>query len=43
MSEPKNRRDTVAIVGIIAVVTLILACIAACTVVSYVFLANPPW
>jgi hypothetical protein len=33
----------VAIAAIVSVTVIALACIAACTVVLYVFLQNPPW
>jgi hypothetical protein len=40
MQESENR---VAIIAILATAFIILACIAACTFVAYVFFSNPPW
>jgi uncharacterized protein (DUF983 family) len=35
--------DKVAVIAIVAVAFVVLACIAACTVMAYFFLTNPPW
>jgi hypothetical protein len=41
---PSRRRGSgVAITAILSVTVIALACIAACTIVLYVFLQNPPW
>ena len=44
--EPKksNASDNViAIVSIIAVAAVALACILSCTLMAYMFFSNPPW
>jgi hypothetical protein len=40
---PQKRGSGVAIAAIIAATIVVLACIAASTVVVYVFLQNAPW
>ena len=35
--------NKVAIIAILATAFVVLACIAACALVSYAFLSNPPW
>ena len=42
-AQSKSISNTVIIVAIIAIAVIVLACITACTVTSYVFLANAPW
>lgn len=39
----RRRGSAVAITAILSVTVIALACIAACTIVLYVFLQNPPW
>ena len=38
-----NSDNKVAIIAIVATAFVVLACIAACTVVAYAFLINAPW
>ena len=40
---PRKRATGVAIATIVAITVVILACIAATTLIAYVFLLNPPW
>lgn len=40
---PWKKSPAVAITAIIASTVVLLACIAACTIVVYVFLESPPW
>jgi hypothetical protein len=40
---PRKRGSTVAIAAIIGGTIVMLACIAAFTVIMYGFLQNPPW
>ena len=40
---PRKRGSGVAIAAIVATAIVILACIAATTMVTYFFLQNPPW
>jgi hypothetical protein len=40
---PWKKSPAVAITAIIAGTVVMLACIAACTIVVYVFLENAPW
>lgn len=35
--------NRVAIIAILATAFVVLACIAACALVAYAFLSNPPW
>ncbi len=39
----EGRSNKVTITAIIATVIVILACLAACTTVTFVFLINAPW
>jgi hypothetical protein len=39
----QRRGRGVAVTAILSVTVIALACIAACTIVLYVFLQNPPW
>jgi hypothetical protein len=44
LARPSRRRGSaVAITANLSVTVIALACIAACTIVLYVFLQNPPW
>lgn len=38
-----NSDNKVAIIAIIATAFVVLACIAACTLVAYAFVINAPW
>lgn len=38
-----NSDSRVAIIAIVATAFIALACIAACSLVTYAFLSNPPW
>lgn len=38
-----NDDNKVAIIAIVATAFVVLACIAACSIVAYAFLSNPPW
>jgi hypothetical protein len=40
---PRRRGSAVAVSVVIAVTIVALACIAATTVILYVFFQNPPW
>ena len=40
---PRKRGSGVAIAAIVAITLVLLACIAAFTLVLYVFFQNPPW
>jgi len=42
-SSVKKRGNTAVVVAIIAVTVVTLTCIAAFTVIAYVFLTNAPW
>ena len=39
----KSSGDKVAIIAIVATAIVVLACVAACTIVTYGFLVNAPW
>jgi len=39
----KNNDSVIAIVSIIAVALVSLACILSCTLMAYMFFSNPPW
>lgn len=39
----KSSGDKVAIIAIVVTAIVVLACIAACTIVAYGFLTKPPW
>ena len=44
--EPQKSKDSdqiIAIVSIIAVAVIALACILSCTLMAYLFFSNPPW
>jgi len=43
VGSPRRQRSGVAIAAIIAATIVMLACIAASTVVVYAFLRNAPW
>lgn len=38
-----NSDNKVAIIAILATAFVVLACVAACALVAYAFLSNPPW
>ena len=38
-----NNDSVIAIVSIIAVSVICLACILSCTLMAYMFFSNPPW
>ncbi|UCC62810.1 MAG: hypothetical protein JSV36_19005 [Anaerolineae bacterium] len=42
-SSAKKRGNTAIVVAIIAATVVMLTCIAAFTVIAYVFLTNAPW
>jgi hypothetical protein len=44
--EPKRSNSSesiIAIVSIIAVAVIALACVMSCTLMAYMFFSNPPW